>query len=272
MLFDDDDVNDVDTLTDDDRAAYAAEARGETYEPESQPSPEVIEEKRELANQLAAERERFARLDERRIAAEEATAPSRQQEPQGPPSRLGARPDDYLDPIGADLWDVRRENEILAHRFEAQQRTAEQNEFTAWVERDAAQFRAQHVDYDQATAHVYQFRVNHWMRIGLTEQHARAIVDQEALATAKLARQNGKSPSAQFYALAKEVGYQPGATKGQSQSRPRLPTPVRGQPQRRARRVTAHDIDAMGESEFEAALRSNPRAVVKALEGLEFER
>ena len=60
FLFDDDD-NDV--LTDEDKAALDAEERGETYEPEPEAPPELVEEKRELSRQLAEERERFARLD-----------------------------------------------------------------------------------------------------------------------------------------------------------------------------------------------------------------
>jgi hypothetical protein len=105
MLFDEM-LDDSELLTDDDKAALDAEEHG--YEPEPQAALEAIERTRDLENQLAAERERVARLDERRIAAEEASAPRRPQQPQEPPSQLGPRPDDYLDPIGADLWDVRR--------------------------------------------------------------------------------------------------------------------------------------------------------------------
>jgi hypothetical protein len=130
-IFDDDDIDDVDALTDEDRDALAAEKAGISYEPEPQPSREVVAEKEDLSRKLAEERERFARADERRIAAGEARDPRQPQQPQGPPSRLGSRPDDYLDPIGADIWDVRRENELLVQRFEAQQRTAEQNESSA---------------------------------------------------------------------------------------------------------------------------------------------
>jgi hypothetical protein len=269
MLFDEM-LDDSELLTDDDKAALDAEEHG--YEPEPQAAPGAIERTRDLENQLAAERERVARLDERRIAAEEASAPRRPQQPQEPPSQLGPKPDDYLDPIGAELWDVRRESELIRMRLDEQQRTAEMNEFSRWVDNDAASFKAQHPDYQAAVDHAYRFRLNHWIGLGLAEQHARAIVDQEALATARLARQNGKSPASQFYALAKQVGYQPGATRGQPQNRPRQVSAPRGTPQPRTRRVTALDLDTMGESELERALRSNPKAVTHALESLELGR
>lgn len=39
-IFDDDDIDDVDALTDEDRDALAAEKAGISYEPEPQPSRE----------------------------------------------------------------------------------------------------------------------------------------------------------------------------------------------------------------------------------------
>lgn len=183
---------------------------------------EVNDKAKTLEDQLTAEREKGARLDERikmaRESEERAAAQARQQPAPEAPTKLGARPDPGIDPIGADIWDVRRENEVLAHKLEQNQAAVgqtsqqmqidrQQQEFAGWVNNDARQFRAQHADYDQATAHVYQFRVNYWTSLGLDEDKARAIVDQEAVASANLARQNGKSAAAGFYELARQVGY-----------------------------------------------------------------
>jgi hypothetical protein len=262
FLFDDDDN---DALTDEDKVALDAEERGETYEPEPEPPPELVEEKQQLARQLAAERERFARLDERRIAAEEAAAASsRREEPQGPPSRLGPRPDDYIDPIGADLWDANRRTEMLEHRFEEQQRAAEQNEFARWVENDASRFKAQHADYDQAAARAYQFRLDYWTKLGLPEAHARVIVDREAVATATIARQSGKSAAAGYYELGRKLLTARGAPVRQRQAS------TRGKPQSQSRR--AIDLDAMSEDDLESEIRRNPRGVTRAIERLELGR
>ena len=182
---------------------------------------ELSKKNKELEEALQSERLRLARLDERAQVAREAEERARQQ-PQKPvevPSKLGARPDAAIDPIGADLYDVRRENEILAYRLEQNERgvgqtaqqveqTRQQQEFANWVNNDASTYRAQHPDYDAATAHAYAWRVKHWQqRLGLPEQNARAIVDQEAVATAQIARQNGKSAAQAFYELAQETGY-----------------------------------------------------------------
>jgi hypothetical protein len=242
-------------LSDDDKAALAAEERGEAYEPEPEPPPEAIEKNRELSE---AEQEAAWRADERMKAARETEEyASRQQPPTEPPSRLGPRPDDYIDPIGADLWDTRRDTELLRLQLEGQQAERQRVEFTNWVQQDASQFRAEHPDYDQATAHAYAFRVEYWKGLGLDDARARRIVDQEAMATATLARQGGKSAAARFYELAKQVGYQSSGAQqpvARGQVRQRQPTP-RGKPQPRQ----AVDIDAMTEAQLETHLRRNPR-------------
>jgi hypothetical protein len=198
------------------------------------------ERNKALEAELAQERERIARLDERARMArelEERAAAQQRQQTQEIPSKLGAKPDASIDPIGADLWDVRRENELLRHE-QAQTRQAvgatdqqlqanrQQQEFANWVNNDAAQFRAQHADYDQAANHAYEFRVNYWKDLGLPEAQARQIVDQEAVATAMVARQSGKSPSAQFYELAKRVGYQAQGTETQALQPEVQPSPT----------------------------------------------
>jgi hypothetical protein len=268
VSFIDEMFDESEVLSDEDKAALAAEERGETYEAEPETPPELVEEKRELSRQLAEERERFARLDERRIAREEAEAPSRQQGPPEPPSQLGERPDPYYDPIGADLWDVKREAEVLRLQFHEQQAERQRQEFSNWVDDDAQRFRSQHPDYDDATAHAYKFRVEYWKGLGLPEGNARTIVDQEAVATAMLARQNGKSAAETFYALSRKVGYQPNGTQQSAArgapSRQRQAT-TRGKPQTR----TAVDIDAMSEAQLESALRRNPRGVAGITRALE---
>jgi hypothetical protein len=273
VSFIDEMFDESELLSDDDKAALAAEERGETYEePEPEPPPEIVERTRELESELAAERERVWRLDERRRAAEEIEAATGQQrlaeQTAEPPTQLGPKPDAYLDPFGADIWEARRETELVRIRLEEQQRAAEQREFSNWVDSDAARFRAEHADYDAAAAHAYNFRVEYWKRLGLPEAHSCAIVDQEAAATGMLARQNGRSAAATFYELGQKVGHQPKRTQQSSGPiRQRQSAPVRGKPQGR-RRVTAEDIDALPEAELEATIRRNPHTVVRALEKL----
>jgi hypothetical protein len=263
MFLFDDDENDV--LTDEDKAALDAEERGETYETEPEAPTEIVEEKRELSRQLAAERERFARLDERRIAAEEAAAPSRAQGPSALPSSLGPRPDPDIDPFGADIWDARRETELVRLQIEQDQANRQQQEFARWVENDASRFKAQHSDYDQTVNHAYQFRVNYWTGLGLPEAHARLIADREAAATATLARQTGKSAAAHFYQLGRQLLAARGAPVRQRQ-----PASTRGRPQ--ARRTAVPDFDTMSESQLENEIRRNPRGITGAIERLELGR
>jgi hypothetical protein len=263
MSFIDEMVDESETLTDEDKAALDAEERGETYEPDPEMPPELVEERRELSRQLAEERERFARLDERRIAAEEAVAPSRPQGPSALPSSLGPRPDADIDPFGADIWDARRETELVRLQIEQDQANRQQQEFANWINNDAAQFRAKHPDYDTATDHAYKFRLEFWKELGLPEAHARVIVDREAAATAMLAKQTGKSAAASFYELGRRLLAANGAP-----ARQRQPAPMRAKPQ--ARRAV--DIDAMSESQLEHEIRRNPRGITRAIERLEIGR
>jgi hypothetical protein len=254
-------------LSDDDKAALAAEEAGVDYEPEPEPAPEMVEANSQRERELAAEQEREWRLDERMKAARETEEyASRQQPPTEPPSRLGPRPDDYIDPIGADLWDTRRDTELLRLQLEGQQAERQRVEFTNWVQQDASQFRTEHPDYDQATAHAYAFRVEYWKGLGLDDARARRIVDQEAMATATLARQGGKSAAARFYELAKQVGYQSSGAQQPTRGAParQRQSALRGKPQARA----PIDVDAITEGQLESAFRKNPRAtnITRALE------
>jgi hypothetical protein len=174
-------IDENETLSDADREALAAEEAGVSYEPEPEAPPEMVEKNHELESELAAEQERNWRLDERRRISQEieAATATRREEPRELPTRLGPRPDPELDPWGSDIWDARRETELVRMGLEEQQRSAEQREFSNWVNSDVTQFRADHPDYDAATAHAYSFRVEYWKGLGLDDARARQIVDQE---------------------------------------------------------------------------------------------
>jgi hypothetical protein len=273
VSFIDEMFDESELLSDDDKAALDAEERGETYEAQPAAPAELVREKEQLSRQLAEERERFVRLDERRRAAEEADAPRYAHAPQGPPSRLGPRPDVELDPWGADVWDARRETELLQHRVEQDQADRQQQEFTRWIEDDTDRFRARHADYDQAANHAYQWRVKYWMDLGRPEAVARGIVDQEAAATAMMARQSGKSVAQHFYDLAKQVGYKAGPPTAVRQRQSAVVVRQRQasarellQPQ--TRRQGPPDLDQMSESDLEGELRRDPRRTISALERL----
>lgn len=105
MFLFDDDENDV--LTDEDQAALAAEERGETYEPEPEAPPRLVEANHEeLERELAAERERFWRAP-----MNAANQPKRSLRQAASRDRRSRPADSANDPtptttqIGADLWE-----------------------------------------------------------------------------------------------------------------------------------------------------------------------
>lgn len=268
-------LDEADLLTAEDKAALEAEQAGEPEappeglpaklpeQPAQQTTPEstekaarkqkpsewvpydrlekTAERARKAEEDLAAMREERARLDERLKMAREADERARQQvlaKPVEVPTKLGGRPDPAIDPIGADLWDARREAEVA--RYEAAEAKAgnteisaqvaanrEQQQFANWVNDDAQRFRAQHPDYDAAADHVYTFRVQWWRDLGLTEEAAKQIVDQEAVASAMLARQNGKSAASGFYTFAQKIGYQGNGAQPAAAAEPEVqPSPT----------------------------------------------
>jgi hypothetical protein len=263
---------------------------------------EVNEESKRKDRELADMRERWARLEERSRLAQEAQQRFEQQQqveaqkPKGPP-----RPDDKVDPYGAELWDRDRRIDQLTSQLEQIQQnlgsTAQQmqqssqlNDFNLWLTNDISTYRQRQPDYEQAAQHARQARVGFWQSVGLPPEQAEVIVNNEALAIAYAARQNGKSAAQAYYDAAKVMGYtgaaQNGAPAAPPSAQDKLAQLKKGQAAQGLSRapilddsnanwsnLTAQQLADMDENDFVEALQDPQRAkqmnaALERLEGL----
>lgn len=250
-------------LTDEERAAREQEERGTIPEqqaaPEAEPEkpkePKPVEtktvpydrfhelnEEHKAAKREAAElREKWARLEERQRLVQEAQQrlAQEQQRPKGP-----ARPDETVDPIGAQLWDRDRRLEQLEQRNQQlEQQVGQVSQFTqqqqqvgqfqTWLTMDENAYRVQKPDYDMATQHLRQRMQEFAQGIGVPDQEINTVISQLAYWVADAARRTGKSPANEYYRLAQVWGYagpQPapnGNGNGQQQqTAPAKPSPT----------------------------------------------
>jgi hypothetical protein len=291
-----------------------------TAEPQQQPppkKPEVVpyerfrdlySENKQKERELAEIRERWARLEERQALAREAQTRFEQQKAiEEQKARLPERPDHNVDPYGAQLWDRDRKIETLQNRLEQvvaglgqtnQQvvQSSQMQDFNLWLTNDIANYRGRQVDYDQAAQHARNARIGFWQSVGLPSEQAEAVVNNEALAIAYAARQNGKSAAQAYYDAAKVMGYQGAAQNGNGAVAAAAPAPPSAQEKMAQLRkgqsaqglsrapvlddsnanwssLSAQQIADMDENDFIEALQDPARAqqlnkVLERLEGL----
>jgi hypothetical protein len=172
----------------------------------------------------AAERERneladkWARMDERSKQVREA-----QQAAQAA-ARAAERPDPAVDPVGAQLWDVtetlkqeRAAREQLATQFQQTiqgiQGNQQTSDLTNYVLQDVQRFSTQKPDYINAVNYLAAKRTEFWQTVGYDPEHAKGIVQMEAMAVAQKARETGQSPAQIYYNLAGQFGYSNGVAQ-----------------------------------------------------------
>lgn len=215
------------------------------YERFKQLSDNYKSAEREL-NEL---REYRARLDERQKmlkeandAAEQAAARQRQ---------AAERPDPALDPVGAELYDLKQAREQdratiqqlqsglnnFAGNYQTEQ---EQGRFNSWVDNEARSYHATDPAYFDAAKYAADKRINFWKAIGpnAPEGAAQKLVEAESLMIARWAQQYGGKFAPAIATLAREWGYAAPA-QSQPQTQPRVAQPQVAQQQQRLQQVAA---------------------------------
>lgn len=264
---------------------------------------EVNEESKRKDRELADMRERWARLEERSRLAQEAQANfERQQQADAEKARIPTKPDETLDPYGAQLWERDRKIDALNQRLEQVatnigqttqqvQQSANLNDFNLWLTNDINSYRQRQPDYEQAAQHARQARVTFWQSVGLPPDQAEVIVNNEALAVAYAARQNGKSAAQAYYDAARTMGYQGAGQTPETAAAPAPPSsqeklaqlkkgqaaqglsraPILDDSNANWSALSAQQIADMDENDFVEALQDPQRAIQinKALERLE---
>lgn len=242
-----------------------------------------------LNEQLAAQQQAWARLDERKKQMEELQA---QAQRQAEAAREAAqRPDPDVDPQGARIWDLQQQ---LAQLAEAQrQRDAQfqqfgqqtqqqmaQRDVDMYLTTDYARVRAQKPDLDNAIEHLHQVRVRLNKALGYGDEpiiqngqvvrpSAEQLWNMERQAYVAQARQNGVSINEFAYEMAKTAGYQGAApaANGNGGVQPTVQPQVMPSGKERVAQLTqAQKMQGLGgkvaaaESDQYANIRSMPAA------------
>lgn len=269
---------------------------------------ELAERRQALEREVAEHRDFRARLEERQRVIHEANEIAQRQAEQQ--RRVAQRPDPGLDPIGAELHDLRAAREqdraeleqlrqVTAQSYQNYNTGLEQQNFSTWVQNEANSYAQQDTGYFPAAKHAADWRIDFWKRIapnappGLAEK----LVEGESIMIARLAQQYGGKFAPEVARLAKQLGFQGPAVNGAA-PRPRTAQQQRLQMVQGGQRLqglgavpagsnapegasayrnySAVDIAQMSEREFNAAM-ANPQtardlryAMAKA-EGLEGE-
>jgi hypothetical protein len=183
---------------------------------------EVVKERNKL-------REDWARLDERRRQATEATEAAKRQADQL--TLQSQRPDPTIDPVGANQWDLQQRIAQLeqltstqAQEFQRLQQTYGQDrqaqEFSQQTIAEAQAYTQQQPDYPDAARFLAKVRMDFWENVGYSPEQARQNVVFESQAAIAAARQAGKNWPDVLMNLAKQLGFQPHAANGAAAVQP----------------------------------------------------
>ena len=230
-------------------------------------------------------REQWARLEERqnvlREARTQAEAAAQAQQ------RAAERPDPAVDPVGAELYDlkqrdVQREQALVALQTQLQnfgqnyQQNQEGAQFSNWVQAEAQQYVAQDPEYMQKATFAANKRIEFWSGLGAPPDVARKMVEAESVLIARVAQQYGGRFAPLVAGLAQQWGYQsPNGQQTQPQNggaQQRLQQVAAGQKvqgisripaagpatQTVVRNMSAIDLANMSEAEF-ARIKANPQ-------------
>jgi hypothetical protein len=255
---------------------------------------EVNDQRLALERELAEHREFRTRLDERQRVINEANSRVNQQ--QAEQRRAAERPDPNIDPVGAELYDLKMARfqdqlaiEQLQRQAQEYQNTyntgQEQRQFSDWVTNEANTYAASDTSYFPAAKFAADKRIAFWKAVapnapqGLAEK----LVEGESVLIARMAQQFGGRFAPAVAQLAKEWGYLPaGAAKPNGGAPPRQTSPAQQRLQQVAagqrvqglgavpaggnangassyRNYSPNDIANMSEQEFMRAM-SNPQS------------
>jgi colicin import membrane protein len=190
--------------------AEPVEEEKEEKETPRVPLPELQAErkKRQAAEaERDADREKFARLDERLKIINDQMKPKEE---------IPAYEDDPFehlrqreDQTGQTVEDLQKQVEDFGKQTEAQRF---QQELTQRVVSSEHVFRQDHPDYDEAVQYLRSGRAREFQAMGMTDQvQIEQALSQEAMQLAQMAVKNGASTAEMAYNIAKSRGYSPKA-------------------------------------------------------------
>ena len=177
---------------------------------------QLLTERQEAIRERDEQREKWARLEERQKQREEAQEAAQRTAQQQ--QEATQRPDPAIDPVGAQLYDLAKQNQELLTWKQQQERQFTQlqqglqvdrqtQDFNNWIVAEAQNFSRAQPDYADAARHAAEWRANWWQELGLPPEQARQMVMHESQLLAQISRQSGKPFAPVIYKLAQSVGY-----------------------------------------------------------------
>ncbi len=181
----------------------------------------------QMARELADQREKWGRLEERQKLANEAQ--QRAQQAQAAAERAAQRPDPDVDPAGARAWDavedakaaraeVQRLTEFVNGRSQELQGWTQQQQMAGYVQQAATRGRMQHSDWDARVDFARAERTKMWMGVGHSEEAAKRIVANEEMALVTSAAQSGADLVPVIANMTTQWGYKPPAANGNARA------------------------------------------------------
>jgi hypothetical protein len=206
---------------------------------------QLLDQNKQFSDELSQHREFRTRMDERQRLIQEAndqaarlTAEQR---------RAAERPDPNIDPVGAELYDVRQarlQDRGLIEQLQSQlqnfgqtyQSNQDQQQFADWVKNEANVYAANDQQYFPAAKYAADKRIGFWRSIapnapvGLAEK----MVEAESVMIARLSQQYGGKFAPAVAQLAREWGFnqQQGSRVNGAETGSRITQPATPQSQR----------------------------------------
>jgi hypothetical protein len=190
------------------------------------------EERERYQKELLAEREKWARLEERtktlqdlqRKQYEDEQARVAREAIQA--ARAQFRPDPNLDPQGAELFDLKERTANMERELHQRTQQFEQTFAQTRAEQDLQRFKttletdvrtriASDPSYTKAAEYATAKRQEYWRYMGATPEQAKDLTDREALGIAAMAIDRGLRPTDAFKNLATTWGYKDEEPAGQ---------------------------------------------------------
>lgn len=135
-------------------------------------------------------------------------------------------PDPDEDPVGYTNYKIeqlekahQKQQDYLRKQYEYQQQQQQQQQFINLYAEDAKTFSVGQPDFMDAYNHLIQSRIEEHMVAGYDRNIANELVKQEEAAIVAKAFDDGESPSARVYALAKKRGYAKAVNQSHQQAK-----------------------------------------------------
>lgn len=228
---------------------------------------EEREKRKKLEAEIAAEREKTSRMDERLRILQEAWSQPRAPAEAPKPAAVPTLDEDARGFVEHLANEVSTLKQGTVEQRQAVEREARVQELFGWAANQENAYKSSTPDYDAASQHLLNHRAAEYRALGIPEQQIPHMIRQDMMTVAAQARQNGTNVAETIYKLAAHRGYQKAAAAPVATDEARAETIARGQELAAGtpvsggptRSVDADALYNMSETEFLAFVADHPK-------------